>query len=247
MPVFAPENFRELTLSQSDFTIVSGVYAVILLLVCCYGKITFDSEPKKMAWVVSLFNSFVGTVAGTVYLYNRAPQFEGFFFYQANRAIFHGVDNAAALLCLWFAMANATDLVFGLIFYRKYLDPLTAYVHHTVYIWMMVTCTTGNGGFLTVEVFAPAFTYMLIEELPTFLLACGYIYPSLRTDIGFGVTFFFLRICFHAYMLSFSLVTGTDALIPVLYSLTMALHVNWFYSWVTKYGSKFFKGSKKVD
>lgn len=236
------KNFTELTLRTNDFYVAGAIYVVILAAICSYAKNNFDKDRKKMAWIVSLFNSFFLLVLGCVYLAYRAPLQDGFFTYGLPaREMFHGVDNFSVLVCLWFFMANITDLLFGLAFYPKYLDPLTAYVHHSVFIWMMVACTTGNGGFIKPEPFAPAFCYMLIEELPTFLLALGSVFPAFRTDMGFGVTFFLFRLCYHVYFLTYSFIAGVETLVTVLYSLTFALHFFWFYTWVTKYGSKLFK------
>ena len=47
----------------------------------------------------------------------------------------------------------------------------------------MIISTTGNGFFMTAIPFASSFVFMLIEEFPTFLLALGSVYPSLRTGL----------------------------------------------------------------
>lgn len=240
------QDFVEFTLTSEEIRNVGICFAAILTSVCVVARVTFAKDPKRMAWIVSIFNSFVTMIVGFVYLIVKVPMFKDFFMYGDNgRLVYHSMDNVSVLTCLWFAMACVFDLGFGLLCYRKYLDPLTAYVHHTVFIWIMITATTGNGGFITAEKFAPSFLYMLVEELPTFLLGLGMVVPALRTDIGFGVTFFLLRIVYHAYFFTYSIVCGADTVIPVLYSLTMCLHLFWFYSWVTKYGSKLLKKEKK--
>jgi hypothetical protein len=142
------------------------------------------------------------------------------------------VDNFAALTTLWFGLACAFDLLFGMIFYSKHLQLLTAYVHHIVFMWISFTSVTGKGGFLTCTPFAPSFVLMLIEELPTFLLALGSVFPAYRTDYGFGVTFFLLRLVYHSYNLAYSIRNGTESVITVLYVLSFLLHVNWFHGWV---------------
>ena len=102
----------------------------------------------------------------------------------------------------------------------------------------MIASTTGNGFFIHSEVFCASFVYVAIEELPTFLLALGSVFPSCRTDFGFGITFFFLRLVYHTYMLIYSILSKTDYIVTILYILTLILHVFWFSTWVTKYGSK---------
>lgn len=157
-----------------------------------------------------------------------------------NVNLLHGYK-VAVVTCIWFGLANIVDLLFGILYYRKYLGLLTAYFHHSVFIWMMYCGTTGNTGLGKTTVFAPAFEFMLIEEIPTFLLALGSVFPQFRTDLGFGITFFLLRICYHAYFLAYTYYSGTDGLVIFLFSLTMVMHLNWFYTWVTKYGKAFLK------
>jgi hypothetical protein len=161
--------------------------------------------------------------------------------------VFHSLDNVSVLVSIWFTLANIFDLLFGLIFYRKYLDPLTAYVHHIVYIWILVTGMTGHGGIAMFEPYCAGPVYMFIEEMPTFMLALGSVFPAYRTDIGFGVTFLLLRLVYHGYMLLYSVYLGASPVVPFMFSLTMCLHVYWYYAWCTKYGWKLIWGPKKEE
>ena len=97
---------------------------------------------------------------------------------------------------------------------------------------------TGDGVFFQGNPFAKSFLTLYIEELPTFLLALGSVFPGLRTDMGFGITFFLFRVCYHGYMGCLSYKSNVDTPVVVLYALTFLLHCFWFYSWVSKYGSK---------
>lgn len=234
-------NFYEYTLSSQDYKVAAVVYSVVLLLICVYAKSNFKDE-KKLAWIVSIFNSGITMTVGAVYLAIKQSQFTRALTFQSGGwSLFHGIDNVGALVCLWFGMANIVDLGFGFLFYRKQLGLLTAYIHHTVFIWMMVMATTGNGGVVTVNKFTPTFCTMLIEEFPTFLLALGSVFSSCRTDVGFGITFFLLRIVYHGWFFAYAIYSGTDTMLLVLFTLTMTMHVNWFYTWFTKYGIKLLK------
>lgn len=233
-------NFYEYTLTITHVKVAVCISTVLLTLIAIYGKVFFP-ETKKLAWIISLFNSGMMLVAGIVYLTVKSSSYVKLFTFEPDRRLFHGIDNFSALVCIWFACANLMDLAFGMIFYRSQLGLITAYFHHTVFIWIMITATTGNGGFITVTRFAPAFAAMLVEELPTFLLALGSVFPSLRTDLGFGISFFALRICLHLHSLVYGLYSAIDGPVVGLYLLTLTMHVNWFYSWVTKYGMKMMK------
>ena len=235
------ENFKAgVTLSQDQF--LRAVYGMIgVLLFVAFLAVSLKMKERKMAWMVSLVNSFIMTLAGVFYLAMKLPDLvnpisQGNF--RVGHTIFHEpVSNFTAIMCLWFLVANVFDLMFGLLFYRNQLGFLTAYVHHSIFIWTMVCATTGNGGFLTTKPFPSAFAYVVIEELPTFLLALGSVVPACRTDMGFGLTFFTFRICYHFFFFTLACYNSETVGMPVrvLYSLTLLMHINWFYAWVTKY------------
>ena len=130
-----------------------------------------------------------------------------------------------------------TDLLYGLIFYREQLGILTTYFHHTMYTWLMYFAITGNGLFMTTPgPFTTAFMFSTLEEIPTFLLALGSIFPGCRTDMGFGVTFFVFRILYHSCLLFHVIYTGGYSPVIGLLVLTLCMHLNWFTTWAMKYG-----------
>ncbi len=214
--------------------------SVVIISVNSFGP----KDTKRLAWIISVVNSGVMTAAGFYYLSFKLS-IDAHFFSMIPQNIVHFNDRTdfTTLVCLWFALANLVDIVFGLFYYPKYLGVLTAYIHHSVFIWMMFAATTGNGLFMTVTPFAPAFCNVLIEEFPTFLLAVGSVVPSLRTDIGFGLSFFLLRIVYHIYFLIYAATIKVQTVELTIYILTLLLHLNWFYSWITKYGVRLLKSS----
>jgi hypothetical protein len=211
-----------------------------------------NDNKKRLAWMVSLLNSFLLSIVGIVYIINKSSYVSDTILttlkYEnrhIGRPIYHDKDNVSVIVCLWFAIANIIDLIFGFIFYQKEQGLITSYIHHTIFIWIMFTCTTGNGIFLKCTPFAPAFLFMCIEEIPTFLLALGSVMPSYRTDIGFGLTFFLLRILYHIVFFVFAIYVKADGVVCFLYLLTLLMHINWFSSWVAKYGKKMIGKKKK--
>ena len=234
------KNFDEFTLSQDSIFKALGIFSLVFVVGGITAVLTLSKEKRRMSWVISLINSFVLFIASSTYVFVKYPAF-----LLDARSAFQSVDNASALICLWLFCGNFYDLLFGLLFYRQYMDPLTAYVHHTLYMWITVTSVFGNGGFATFEPFAAGIAALLVEELPTLMLAVGSIFPSLRTDMGFGVTFFLLRVSFHAFTLVYAVRAGVSTLVVVLYCATMSMHAFWFYSWASKYGSKALKKPKK--
>lgn len=193
---------------------------------------------KRLSWILSCVNSFALTVIGAVYAYHKlkAP-----FSYDSLQSR----DNVSQLVALWFAMFNITDLVFGSIVYPEQMDPLTAYVHHPLFIYIMYACTTGHYGFnpftlqpVVSDGFAPTFLLMCVEELPTFILGLGSVFSALRLDVGFGLTFFLLRIVYHGYVLVQAVSVGVQPLVTGLFCLTMTMHLYWFYGWIKSYMKK---------
>lgn len=228
----------EWTLTEEEITntfIICGAVLNVYAL-GCYALV---KEQKRLAWMISLLNSGLMCITGLVYFLAKLRKHpEVFLFGKDGPGLFYGNDNLSTLICIWFALANIFDFVYGLLLYPKYLGFLTAYVHHTLFVWIMWFAPTGNGLFMTAPPFAPAFCIMLVEELPTFILALGSVSAAMRTDLGFGVTFFLFRIVFHGYITAYALYAAVTPVVIALYLLTLTLHLNWFYAWVSKYGSK---------
>lgn len=157
-----------------------------------------------------------------------------------------GNDNMSIIISIIFGCVTFLDLFYGLIFYREQLSLLTTYIHHTLYIWLMYFIITGDGIFIkTPTPFSKAFMWCLIEELPTFLLALGSIFPSLRSDLAFGISFFLLRIVYHLYVFYITWNLGAYTPMIVLYFITLGMHFIWFYTWFVKYGIYYITGKKK--
>lgn len=140
------KNVEEFTLSGNDIIYAGMIYLLILFMTAYIGNISFWHDKKKLSWVISLLNSFVTMCVGCIYLAVKYPTVDGLFSYSQKNAfqVFHArTTNFSLLVCLWFAMASMFDLIFGFFFYRKYLDLLTAYIHHGVFIWICYAGTTG--------------------------------------------------------------------------------------------------------
>lgn len=232
-------NFHEYTLSDAQFKILCAGIAFIFTLSGITAVVAFPKDKRRMSWIISLVNSFVLSVTSSLYMYVKWPVIIADY-----RAFFHSADNVSMAIAVWLLMANIFDLAFGIVFYRAYLDPLSAYLHHTLYIWIMTVAISGNGGFANFEPFVAGSAFLLVEEIPTFLLAAGSVFPSLRTDLGFGFTFLVFRLGFHIAMLWAGVHYGIAKLVVGLFAITLVMHSFWFYTWFTKYGKKLLFGAK---
>jgi len=106
---------------------------------------------------------------------------------------------------------------------------LTCWVHHTLYLWLVYftlhSCLAGSVGIL----------YLL--ELPTFLMALGTVFPNMRTDLGFGGSFFSLRLAYHFWVCYHGFL-GLSASVPARsYIFAFGIfvgfiHIYWGYQWI---------------
>ena len=181
--------------------------------------------------------------------------------------------HTGAIIMIYFFCFNVMELIYGSIVAPEFLDPVTAWVHHPMFCWIMVTGLTGNiipfgNTFLhsvlipilgsehaisnyiqyTVlpytsnELFSAPFLLSTIEELPTFILALGSVFPSLRSDIFFGSSFFMLRILFHSFLLY---CCPLDSIKAVFIAMSMIMQLLWFAKWTKTYLPKLISGEKE--
>jgi hypothetical protein len=244
MNLLSASIFTEYTLTFDDYISLTKVFSVFIFIIFFLSK-SIVSSTKQLAWVLSLVNAFVMTVVSIIYLAVKVgdviPKVSNL---ESIADVFHAKNDYCSIICLWFGLVCIYDLILGILFYPKYVQLLTGYVHHSVYLWIMYFSITGNGGIMTSRPFSPCFVFAGIEEIPTFLLALGSVNSDYRTDQGFGITFFFLRILFHIFLLGYSYYSGCDTATTVIYSMALVLHLNWFFTWVQKY-SRPAKSDKK--
>ena len=179
----------------NEFVIKLSIIFNVIIIIFFFVSRMYITNRKKLAWSISLLNSVVMSIGGifymhakivtvgipklTVNVFSHLPLIQ---FTPDGSALFHSIDNVSVVLCVWFACANINDIVLGLIFYREHLGLLTAYVHHTLYLWIMLACTTKNGLFVSTNYFASAFALMLMVSL--FLT----LFVATLTEPSFNVT-----------------------------------------------------------
>lgn len=238
-------NLDSVTLTSAEAYQVGAFFTSILTAISLFGILFLRKDVKRFAWLISTINAGVMTVLGFYFLNYQIQKYPTFFMLDLNNSVkmFHDSSDFTLIVSVWFAVVNVFDLAVGVFFYPKYLGLLTAWIHHTAFIYIMYMSTTGNGGFYTVTPFANTFLLGAVEELPTFLLAFGSMFSQFRTDLGFGVSFFLLRLVYHIYLFYYGIQVGIETPLKAVYTLTTLMHLNWFYSWVSKYGVK--KGDKK--
>jgi hypothetical protein len=229
-------HFNKYTLKLDDMISFSLFLTSFYIFYFALCRAKFH-EKKKLAWCITLLNSAIMIVASVIYYIGRVKVGDRYYpFIDDVSSMLYRNDNVSVLICISFGIATLLDLIFGLIFYSEYVQLLSGWFHHTVFIWLMYFMITTDGLFISTHApFTPIFVMSLIQELPTFILALGSIFPQYRSDLGFGFTFFILRILHHAYFFYFSWRGNAFAPIKGMYILTISMHINWFYGWITKY------------
>ena len=207
-------------LSSSDY---------IQFLLCCiyfvcgyfYLSTTIEREKSK-SWIISMLTSPLLSMFGTYYA------FEATYYSLWTEEYIYSENMLSRFVIIFFVSSNIMDLVVGCIYYPKYLDVLTSFVHHTFYIGFMVVILFSN--------YSTGFVICFIMEIPTAFLAIGTVYPSTRSDISFGFTFLLTRIIFNIYQAYKLRCLHNDGMIWKVCVLVLCFHLYWFSTWWKKYG-----------
>jgi len=243
------DKLESINITDDGYYYFCGAVVLFYTVVVLCGRAIFGNNAKKLSWCLSLANSLIMSIIGCVFTVVYFPRYGSQLINGTPNgdSLMHGIDNLGLLTCTAFAIANVLDLVYGLIFYRSELTFLTSYFHHTMYIWLMHFAITSNGLFTTTRgPFTTAFLFCAIEEIPTFILGLGSIVPSLRSDLGFGVSFLIFRVIYHIFLIMHEYKYQTFIPMFILLLITFAMHVNWWYGWITKYAfGKTKKAGKK--
>ncbi|KNC98379.1 uncharacterized protein SPPG_06086 [Spizellomyces punctatus DAOM BR117] len=179
---------------------------------------TLFATEKQRAWIVTGLTALVMTSSSLPFHYS-------FFTGSNSLADVSLMDSAFAIgLCGFFASYCVTDLLLGTLFYRSEVHPLSGYVHHSLYAWMVTSLVTYHvpGGFCTLS----------ILELPTLVMAIGRINKAWRSDALFGATFFTTRICLHIYFVYEIWRAWPDRQFYWFLLGVLPMHLLWFKGWV---------------
>jgi hypothetical protein len=195
------------------------VYIALLTCVFCLGSVYFKT-PDKRAFIISISYSLSLSCAGLWKLYYLIFEAKG----SVSNEVMYSYDFVSLQACKLFICGNVLDLVFGSFFYPNYLDLIFAWIHHLFYIVIMFFII-GDGA-------ASLFAFLFVVEVPTFIKALGTIFPNLRSDIMFGITFFAFRIVFHAYYSYQLIMNDYQHVYWKISCLVLLIHSYWMYLWI---------------
>lgn len=221
----------EFSLSLLDYQLFLIFSFLIIILFFIWKNYLFPNSIKSQAWLIMLLSSFILTITGFYYAINAEINH-----FHWSIEYIYGDDLFSRIILIFFTSCNIMDLLLGYFYYKEYLYPLTTICHHIFFIIIVVIFlgTHTTRGFLITFVF----------ELPTFLLSIGTVWPNLRNDLAFGITFFLTRICFHILAIWRLASLGFDGIGWKVLCLPFILHLHWFYKWI---GSFVFGNNKKKN
>ena len=191
-------------------------------------KIYPNTTPKQQSHYLSLLNAFITSISG-IYL--------NFDFFHSS-SISDSRQIIQILTISYFISYLVCDMTLGFVFYKKEIQILTGYIHHSLYIFISIYSIFSDNTLL--------YCLYFVSEIPTFLLSIGTINSKFRTNKIFGFLFFLTRIVYHSFLMSIYFLPDIFPMAKFLnterqYTLTilslsiLGLHCFWFYKWYTKY------------
>lgn len=223
-------------LHLSDFTPIwkgKGIMYILILILCCldfYIHYYFvkwlkpDLTEKQKAYILSIKSSLTLLLIGIFYNYV-------YFSSNCNEIDFYNILNDkntlnfGKLSILYFTAYLIMDIYIGKNEYDKYMNSLSGYIHHSVYIVINIIS-------LYYGIF-PIYLLHMMSELPTFILSIGTFDSKYRNDNLFGASFFLTRIVYHIILIY---IFRHNNLVFYISLVALILHLYWFYNWFKKYG-----------
>jgi hypothetical protein len=221
------------TFDISSYAVSGNIigYTLILVLFCIeyyifynfVKKIDPDLTEKQKAYIMSIKNALIMFLIGLYY--NNY-----YFISKLNEESFCNIleeqnsINLGKVIVLYFTAYLIMDVYIGKQEYHQYMNTLSGYFHHTIYIIINIIS-------LYIGVY-PLYLLHMLSELPTFLLGLGSFDSNFRNDDLFGATFFITRIAYHLFL---TYIFRKHTLLFYISLAALGLHCYWFSQWVKKY------------
>ncbi|KAH0483289.1 MAG: uncharacterized protein KVP18_004776 [Porospora cf. gigantea A] len=200
-----------------------GLLVVGLSWFCFAGAVLValvrPNKMKQWAYILSAIVASTTTVMAlpvSVYLVQAFIQSD-----KTYEEVFLARSTYTDFIVSFYILYLHLDMLGAALIYWDHMDPFVGWLHHIVYI---LICNNALYWNWTVGLAA-----MFVEEMPTALLSLGQVFPQMRTDVGFGVTFISTRIIYHISSLVMCIYVLHDVTYVWLVGiLTMLLHFWWF-------------------
>lgn len=212
----------------STLYLIGGYYA--------FGKLHPESfqTTKPRAWILTLLLNVILLPTTTKYIRDYVWKWN-------ERGMFSD-DEQSRAATTFFIVFLILDLLFAAIDYPDRMKLLDGWIHHFVYVCFM--------SFILLKGWSISAMTTFPLEYPTAVMAIGNIFPSWRSDLMFGFSFFCFRILYHSYLLWkwLNVESPPMQLWPVCL-MVLLLHFYWFSLWCSGPGKvlirKMFRVSTK--
>ncbi|KAE9391290.1 hypothetical protein BT96DRAFT_311603 [Gymnopus androsaceus JB14] len=137
---------------------------------------------KQVAWILTTISSFIMTVGSLPFVWD-------YVYGQGDVKSVRPFPELAVSTSRFFQAYLLADLCVGSIYYRSQITFLTGWFHHIVYL--------GIVEYAIRQGWAHVFALAAFMEFPTLILGTATLFPRIRSNIFFAVSFFLTRILFH--------------------------------------------------
>jgi hypothetical protein len=207
----------------SQPSVITGVaLSMTLYLTFFFGalKTKVATTDKQISWLLTFMSSGGLTVASI-------PRFYYFWKSGWNIQSFQVDHTLDTLVLCYFVSYLILDLCLGSIYYKRQINILTGWIHHSVYTFITVYFLRYRlGGF---------FTTASILEMPTLIMALGSLRSRFRSDYLFAATFFAFRLVFHAFMIKTLKQNHHIRSLWIVAASIFPLHLFWFHGTCRKF------------
>jgi hypothetical protein len=201
----------------SQPSVILGIaLSMTLYLTFFFGAIRTKvaTTDKQVSWLLTFMSSAGLTLASI-------PRFYRFWKSGWNVQSFQVDRTLDTLVLCYFVSYLLLDLCLGSIYYKRQINLLTGWIHHSVYTVITIYFLRYRlGGF---------FTTASILEMPTLIMAFGCLRSRFRSDYLFAATFFAFRLVFHAFMIKTLRQHHHIQSLWIVAASVFPLHLFWFY------------------
>jgi hypothetical protein len=184
--------------------------SLLLGLITYLGLVREHIEPgKRRMWILSSLTTSIVSIVGSAQLI--------YWFATGDTSTSASMEYMFHLMKAYFLV----DLVYNAIYHFADTDILDCWIHHTIYIVMFdQVLRQGIAGVLRP---------FLVLEIPAAIRAWGSLFPALRSDLAYGMTFFVFRVMWPFIAICY---VDFPAWGVGCFCLAQTAHVYWFYKWV---------------
>ncbi|KAF9942484.1 hypothetical protein BGZ67_001466 [Mortierella alpina] len=138
---------------------------------------------------------------------------------------FPNESDVSTMYSAYFVSYLVCDLMLGMVYYRAFLDPLSGWFHHLAYLAVVSSAASQRNVSTLFAMGTPI-------EVSTIFLASGHIFPRLRSDILFAVSFFLSRIIYPVVLLPELYLNVESRLYWKVAVVALMVHIHWFHKFI---------------